>query len=97
MNTDWIKALVPSLGTALLGPLGGAAATFIASKLGLSESTVEAVTDVLSQGKMTPDQITQLKLAEIDFNKFLEDNKIKLAQLAVDNVKDARDMQKARS
>ena len=29
-----------------------------------------------------------------DFNKFLEDNKIKLAQLAVDNVKDARDMQK---
>lgn len=89
-----LKAIAPSLGSALFGPLGGAAATFIASKLGLSESTVEAVTDVLSQGKMTPDQITQLKLAEIDFNKFLEDNKIKLAQLAVDNVKDARDMQK---
>jgi hypothetical protein len=94
LSMNWVKTIVPALGAALGGPLGGAAATFIATKLGMSESTVEAVTEVLNQGKMTPEQITNLKLAEIDFNKFLEANKIKLAELEVENVKDARDMQK---
>ena len=30
MNTDWIKTLAPMIGTALAGPLGGAAAGFLA-------------------------------------------------------------------
>lgn len=90
---DWLKTLVPLIGTALGGPLGGAAASFVASKLGISDSTVEAVTDVLSSGKMTPDQISQLKLAEVDFKKFLESNKIKLEELEVQDRGSARNMQ----
>ena len=90
---DWMKTLVPMLGTALGGPLGGAAASFIADKLGIESRTIEAVTEVLNGGKLTPDQITGLKLAEIDFQKFLEQNKVDLARLAVDNTKDARAMQ----
>lgn len=90
---DWLKTLVPMLGTALGGPLGGAAASFIADKLGIESGTIEAVNEVLNSGKLTPDQITGLKLAEIDFQKFLEQNKVDLAKLAVDNTKDARAMQ----
>ena len=90
---DWLKTLVPLLGTALGGPLGGAAASFIADKLGIESKTIEAVTDVLNSGKLSPDQIIQLKLAEIDFKKFLEQNKIDLAQMDVDNTKSAREMQ----
>lgn len=90
---DWLKTLVPMIGTALGGPLGGAAAAFIADKLGLDSKTVEAVSEVLNSGKMTPEQISALKLAEIDFAKFLEQNKIDLAKLDVDNTKSARDMQ----
>lgn len=30
---DWLKQIAPLLGTALGGPLGGAAASFIASKI----------------------------------------------------------------
>lgn len=92
---DFLKTLAPLIGTALGGPLGGAAATFVASKLGLKESTIEVVSDVLNSGKMTPDQIAQLKLAEIDFQKFLETNKIDLAKMDLENVKDAREMQKS--
>lgn len=90
---DWLKTLVPMLGTALGGPLGGAAATFIAEKLGLESKTIEAVTEVLNSSKMTPDQVAGIKLAEIDFQKFLEVNKIDLAKLDTDNTKDARAMQ----
>jgi len=90
---DWLKTLAPLIGTALGGPLGGAAAAFIADKLGLENKTIEAVNDVLNSGKLSPDQISQLKLAEIDFKKFLEQNKIDLAKMDMENTKSARDMQ----
>jgi hypothetical protein len=90
---DWLKTLVPLIGTAMGGPLGGAAAAFIAEKLGLEDKTVEAVTEVLNSGKLTPDQISNIKLAEIEFKKFLETNKIDLERLAVQNTQGARDMQ----
>lgn len=89
---DWLKSLVPLLGNALGGPLGGAAASFIADKLGIEGKTIEAVSDVLNQGKLTPEQIANLKLAEIDFQKFLESNKIKLEEISAGDRKSARDM-----
>jgi len=90
---DWLKTLVPLLGTALGGPLGGAAASFIANKLGIEDTTIEAVSEILTSGKMTPEQISQVKLAEIDFKKFLEENKIDVMKLEVQNTQGARDMQ----
>ena len=90
---EWLKTLVPMLGTALGGPLGGAAAAFIADKLGLESKTIEAVSEVLNSGKLTAEQLTGLKLAEIDFQKFLKANEIDLAKLDVANTQGARDMQ----
>lgn len=87
---DWIKTIVPMLGTALGGPLGGAAAAFIADKLGIESKTVEAVSEVLNSGKMTPDQISAIKLAEMDFKKFLESNKIKMEEIAAADRNSAR-------
>lgn len=87
---DWLKTLAPLLGTALGGPLGGAAASFIADKLGIKDATIEAVNEVLNSGKMSADQIASLKLAEIDFQKFLEGNKIELAKLDVEDRSSAR-------
>jgi len=87
---DWLKALAPLLGTALGGPLGGAAASFIADKLGIQEKTIEAVSEVLNSGKMSADQIASLKIAEIEFRKFLETNKIELAKLDVEDRSSAR-------
>jgi hypothetical protein len=92
---DFLKSLVPMLGTALGGPFGGVAASFIAEKLGLQGKTIDAVKQALSEGNMTADQVSQLRLAEIDFNKFMADNEIKKEQLALDNTKDARAMQVA--
>ena len=89
---EWLKTLVPMIGTALGGPLGGAAASFIADKLGIEGKTIEAVTDVLNAGKLTPEQISNLKLAEIDFQKFLETNKIKLEEISAADRGSARQM-----
>lgn len=90
---DFLRTLVPMLGSALGGPLGGAAASFIADKLGIQDKTIEAVTEVLNSGKMSADQIAALKLAEIDFQKFLDSNKIKIEEISAGDRKSARDMQ----
>jgi len=89
----WIKTIAPTIGTALAGPLGGAAASFLADKLGIQKKTIEAVSSAISGSKMTPEQITSVKLAELEFQKFLEQNNIDLAKLDVENTKSARDMQ----
>lgn len=91
---DLLKTIAPLLGSALGGPLGGAAAAFIADKLGLDSKAVKDVAEVLNGSKMNPDQITQIKLAEIEFEKFCKSNAIDLKKLDIDNIKDARDMQK---
>lgn len=92
---DWLKTLAPLLGTALGGPLAGAAASFIANKLGIENDTIEAVSEVLNSGKMSPDQISGLKLAEIEFKKFLETNKIDVMRIEAGDRADARAMQVA--
>jgi len=90
--SDWFKTLAPLLGTALGGPLGGAAAAFLADKLGVESKTVEAVTEVLNSGKMTPDQISQIKLAEIEFKKFCKTNAIDLEKVHAEDRASARSM-----
>ena len=90
---EFLKTLVPMLGTALGGPFGGIAAGFIAEKLGLEGKTVDAVTKALSDNKMTADQVTAIRLAEIDFTKFLAQNEITKDQLDTQNTVDARAMQ----
>ncbi len=93
--SDWIKTLAPMIGTALGGPLGGAAAAFIADKLGLESKDVKAVSEVLNSGKLSPDQISAIKLAEIDFQKFLETNKIKVDEIAAADRNSARELLKS--
>ena len=95
MDTSFLKGLVPLIGNALSGPLGGAAASFVAEKLELKDKTLAAVSSALTDAKLSPDQIAQLRMSEIEFKKFLEQNKIYLEKIQADNTKSARDMQVA--
>jgi hypothetical protein len=90
---DWFKTLAPLLGTALAGPLGGAAAAILAEKLGIDNDTVESVTSALNSGKLTSEQITNIKVAEIEFKTLLEKNKIDITRMTFENTNAARNMQ----
>ena len=90
---NWIKELTPLLGTALAGPLGGIAASFIADKLGVEEKTVAAVSEVLSSGKMNADQIANIKLAEMEFRKYCLQNEIDIERVNAADRDSARKMQ----
>lgn len=61
-----IKGVLPFIGTALGGPLGGGAATFIASKLGVEPS---AVTNTLTNMLGNPEQVVKLKELELTYQE----------------------------
>ena len=69
MLSDLLKTVAPGLATLVAGPLGGAAVSAIAKKLGV-EDTVEAVTKAVQS-----DPEVALKLREIDIKEIELANK----------------------
>lgn len=95
---DWKKLLgsvAPVIGSVLGGPIGGVAASFVADKLGLSDKSISAVEAALTDGKLTPEQLSQLKLADIEFQKFCKQNEIDLEKIYAEDRNSARQMMMA--
>ena len=96
---DWknlVATVAPWIGTALGGPLGGAAVGAISDALGLSEKTEASIKAALSG--VTPEQMLALKNADQAFALQMQELGFKqvadMEALAAGDRKDARDMQK---
>ena len=91
MNFDAIKnivgAVAPTLGTALGGPLGGAAASAIAGVLGC-DNDPQSLQKALA--KATPEQLTEIKKAELDFEARMKELDVDLYALQTADTADAR-------
>lgn len=91
MNLDAIKnivgAVAPTLGTALGGPLGGAAASAIAGVLGC-DNDPQSLQKALA--KATPEQLTEIKKAELDFEARMKELDVDLYALQTQDTADAR-------
>jgi len=89
MGMEWLSSVAPVIATALGGPLAGAAAQFIAGKLGLSDKSIESMQQTLAG--MSGDQLVRLKEIDAELQKFLADNGIRLhlAQIGVNQVEAA--------
>ena len=87
---DGLKQIAPTIATALGGPLAGMAVSAISKAVGVDEDKVQ---DLISSNKMTPDQIAQVKLAEIELKRQENELGLNFESLAVDDRKSAREMQ----
>ena len=78
MKFDAIKGILgeiaPTIGTALGGPVGGAAASMLADVLGC-DPTPQKIEKALAQA--TPEQLAEIKKAELDFE-------VRMKELEVD-------------
>lgn len=86
---DWLKTVLPTLATALGGPLAGVAATFVAEKLGLEERTIDAVKAAVSGA--SPEQLVQLKQIDADLDKYFAGLGVKLEEIEAADRASARD------
>ena len=89
---EWLKQIAPTVATALGGPLAGMAVSAISKAIGVEP---EKVGDLISNTKLTAEQIAQVKLAEIELQKQAQELGLNFEKLAVDDRKSARDMQMA--
>lgn len=87
---DWLKSIAPTIATALGGPLGGLAVEAVGKALGMSEATKEKVTEVLSSGNVSMEQMAAIKQAESELALKFKELGIKEQQMYVDDTKDAR-------
>jgi hypothetical protein len=87
---DWLKQIAPTLATALGGPLAGLAVDAISKAVGIDPKDV---TKTIAEGKLTADQIAQIKTAEIAMAARAQELDLDFAKIAVDDRKSARQMQ----
>lgn len=92
MKFDNIKGLIgdlaPTLGAALGGPVGGAAATMLADVLGC-EPTPQKIEKALQQA--TPEQLTEIKKAELDFEVRMSEIDLDVFALETKDTQHARE------
>jgi len=92
MKFDAIKGLIgdlaPTLGAALGGPVGGAAATMLADVLGC-DPTPQKIEKALQQA--TPEQLAEIKKAELDFEVRMKELEVDVFALETKDMQHARD------
>ena len=89
---DWLKQIAPTIATALGGPLAGMAVSAISKAVGVDP---DKVNDLITDNKLTADQVAQIKIAEIELQKQAQELGLNFEKLAVDDRKSAREMQAA--
>jgi len=64
---SFLGGIAPTVASALLGPLGGVAVAGITKILGIDGGTVADVTKAISDGRVTPEQVAEIRKLEMQF------------------------------
>ena len=83
-----IGAFAPTIGKALGGPLGGAAAQTIAKVLGCQPDE-RSLTTAISNA--TPEQLAEIKKAELNFERQMKELEIDVFELETQDIQNARE------
>jgi hypothetical protein len=90
---EWLKQIAPSLATALLGPLGGAAVSAIGSALGMSDADKAKIEATLKSGQLSGEQLAAIQQKEIEFKAQMAGLGVDLEKIAAADRDSARKMQ----
>ena len=96
MAADWlgfVKTIAPTVASALLGPLGGAAVAAIGGIIGVSDATQDTIKRVITDGQITQEQLGKFRELELQYKAEERERTFKYAELEFQDTKSARDMQ----
>ena len=92
---DTLKSLAPTVMSALAGPLAGTALTAIGDVFGITTPTQAKIAEKIEQGTLTPDQLSQAKAIELEYQKHETELGFQYADLEFKDREGARTMQVA--
>ena len=90
---SFLSKLLPTIGSLLGGPLGGAAVEAVGKALGMSEATTDKVQRALTSGNLTAEQIAALQAADLQLKTRMAELGIDAEKLAAEDRASARAMQ----
>ena len=64
---SFLGGIAPTVASALLGPLGGVAVARLTKILGIDGGTVADVTKAISDGRVTPEQVAEIRKLELQY------------------------------
>lgn len=95
MALDWIgviKTVAPTVASALLGPLGGAAVAAIGGIIGVPDATQETIKQVITNGQITQEQLGKLRELELQYQSEERERGFRYAELEFKDRDSARQM-----
>lgn len=90
---DFLTTIAPTIASALLGPLGGIAVAGLGKIFGIDGATQKDITKLISDSKITPDQLAEIQKLELQFKNDEAERGFKYSELQFQDTKSARDMQ----
>lgn len=87
---SFLGGVAPTVASALLGPLGGVAVAGLSKILGIDNGTVENVSKAISDGRITPEQIAEIRKLELQFQQDEKERGFRYAELAFKDRDSAR-------
>lgn len=89
---ETLKAIAPTVATALGGPLAGAAVSAIGSVLGVDNPTKETIASLFKDGQLTQEQLGKLRELEMKFQAEEKERGFRYAELEYKDRDSARQM-----
>lgn len=87
---DTLAKLAPTVATALLGPLGGAAVSAIGSIFGIDGAKAADIQKAIETGQLKPEQIAELRKLELQYTQDEKERGFRYAELAFKDRDSAR-------
>lgn len=85
-----LQSLAPTVASAFSGPLGGVAVAAVGKMLGVSGATQEKIASAIQSGQLTPEQITELKKLELQYQANEKERGFRYDELAFKDRDSAR-------
>jgi len=67
--TDFLKTIAPTVGSALLGPLGGVAVAGLGKIFGIDNATTADITRAITDSQITPEHLAEIKKLELEYQE----------------------------
>lgn len=89
---DTLKALAPTVATALGGPLAGAAVSALGGILGVPDATQDAIAKLFKDGQLSQEHLAEIRKLELQFQNDEKERGFKYSELEFKDRDSARNM-----
>ena len=88
--SDFLSSVAPTVLSAFLGPFSGVAVAGLTKILGIESGTVTDITKAISDGRVTPEQVAEIRKMELQFQQDEKERGFRYEELAFKDRDSAR-------